>query len=602
MTKQVLTLVALAAALGASAIEPAQEAAKAQPSAPVAVTTADAAVWQSSLMPASPAQRRTATPGRQGQNVKPTALTNNYPFWQTPAAGWYTTYGVGEYFNKIMVNCRMVLPGYAPTTWLGTVTAANTFQSPNLPNASCQWDYNEMAVESEKDPDGVVSQFITLKPKTATTQTLQIAPLIPTSTDLPVPTLTCGANSYPFSPTDASANEQLKLQITGRTFYDVNISGASKRVFFQSMKFDLSNGHLVAMEKADATHYTAGMLQLNQGYFYDGEKLKAIGFEIPATGAPYGLTSLCFQASVKNYRSDSLKFDIYEKIATADTVMMGKRLGGGYLLKSEIPKGITDYEEVSMQIPLRDEKGETTWLNVKDAVLVMVSGFNLTNNRDDIRWKQVMAIESSKLRQNAVGWVYTQFKDGSMNLYPMASDYFNKQNDKVYYALGPLFGVNGVYGFLKEYRQSDDYFQWKDAPKAGATKNFEVFPSNTIAGANAFVRFHGDGLDEWMHVQANDYANGDTNFQSIDVTLDPNNGPDRSTVLTIEIMGAELSIPISQKGTGSGITDASSDSPVVATAYYDLQGRQLRQQPSQGLYLRRDTRADGSCTTAKEVR
>lgn len=603
MKKIYLLTPALAVAMTALAVEPASEASTrmAQPAAePVAVATTDAAIWQAAI-PAGPAQRRTgiSTPA---QGVKPQALTNNYPFWSRPGGAWYVGYATGSYGNKILANNLMVLPGYAPTTWVGTVTAANTFQSPNLPSAACTWNYNEMTIESEKDPDGVVSQYIALKPATATTQTLEYPALIPTTTNLPVPTLSAGSNSYPFSPTDAAANEKLKLQISGRTFYDVNIGGQSERVFFQSMQYNLASGNLVALEKADATHYTAGMLTLDQGFFYDGETLNAIGFIIPASTAPYGLTSIVFAAGIKKYTSPQLKFDIYAKKMVNGEPALGERLGGGYINKEDIPVGGTSYTGVSLQIPLRDEAGETTWLNVQDDVFVMFSGFELSTTKDDINWQIIMATEDSKLRQNATGYVATTSKTGQKYFYAMASDYFIKQNTKVYYALSPKFGINGVYGFLKEYRQKDDYFKWVDAPKAGGTKNFEVFPSNNIYGPNAFVRFHGNGLNEWMHVTANDYANGDTNFQSIDVTLDPNPGADRSTTLTVEIMGAELAIPISQKGNGSGVEDVESASPVVSTALYDLQGRTLTAEPSQGLWLKRDTRADGTVTVSKVVK
>lgn len=60
--------------------------------------------------------------------------------------------------------------------------------------------------------------------------------------------------------------------------------------------------------------------------------------------------------------------------------------------------------------------------------------------------------------------------------------------------------------------------------------------------------------------------------------------------------------PFTTKGT-TGIEDIEEDAgDIVATEYYDLQGRRVASEPQPGIYLRRDRRADGTVTTIRVAR
>lgn len=71
--------------------------------------------------------------------------------------------------------------------------------------------------------------------------------------------------------------------------------------------------------------------------------------------------------------------------------------------------------------------------------------------------------------------------------------------------------------------------------------------------------------------------------------------------LTITAGAQTINVTIKMSNDPAGATDVTAASPVVSSEYYDLTGRQLNAAPAQGVYLRRDSRADGTTVTVKTL-
>lgn len=106
--------------------------------------------------------------------------------------------------------------------------------------------------------------------------------------------------------------------------------------------------------------------------------------------------------------------------------------------------------------------------------------------------------------------------------------------------------------------------------------------------------------ESWVSVELGAY-NQQTGLQTLSILADPLDGKEgNSCVITINAYAAEPLHIILGQGT-LAVEGVSADSEVVASKYFDLQGRELKAQPENGFVIRKDIKADGTSTVVKTV-
>ena len=144
--------------------------------------------------------------------------------------------------------------------------------------------------------------------------------------------------------------------------------------------------------------------------------------------------------------------------------------------------------------------------------------------------------------------------------------------------------------------EPEDYFTMT-APAEGGSKEFVFDPYYDIATSGKFA---GDGVNDWVTFDVADQDFIDyTQAVTVNVAALPEGVTGRETTVYVEISGARQAIKIAQ-GDVSGIDEIGADaSEVVATEYYDMQGRSLNSAPETGLFLKKEIRESGKVTTVK---
>ena len=106
--------------------------------------------------------------------------------------------------------------------------------------------------------------------------------------------------------------------------------------------------------------------------------------------------------------------------------------------------------------------------------------------------------------------------------------------------------------------------------------------------------------DSWVSVELGAY-NQQTGLQTLSILADPLDGKEgNSCVITINAYAAEPLHIILGQGT-LAVEGVSANKEVVASKYFDLQGRELKGQPESGFVIRKDIKADGTSTVVKTV-
>ncbi len=107
--------------------------------------------------------------------------------------------------------------------------------------------------------------------------------------------------------------------------------------------------------------------------------------------------------------------------------------------------------------------------------------------------------------------------------------------------------------------------------------------------------------DSWITYELGEFDN-QTGLQTLTILADPlEDGKEgNGSIITINAFAARPLHLVLGQGT-LAVDNVNANSEVVASKYFDLQGRELKAQPDSGVVIRKDIKADGSSTVVKTV-
>lgn len=133
-----------------------------------------------------------------------------------------------------------------------------------------------------------------------------------------------------------------------------------------------------------------------------------------------------------------------------------------------------------------------------------------------------------------------------------------------------------------------------DAPAAGGEHVFTI-DSYYAFGEDQKIEKE-EGAD-WFEVIPGTTEEGIT---PVTVKVKALEGKGRSGKFAIKAPAVNVEFTVTQ-GEVSGISDIKADASVVATRYYDIYGRELKSAPANGLYIKKELKADGSSVIEKQI-
>lgn len=339
--------------------------------------------------------------------------------------------------------------------------------------------------------------------------------------------------------------------------------------------------------------------------YYTDAYMTRFGAYLEKPAKTFGLDSIVITGGFDSFKDEGIVVDIYEAEPVAGKILytLGKRIGGGFLPaeKVRVDPGYI-YPTV---IPMTDEEGEPSFVNIDTNVIILVGGFS-TKNGSTMSLYQFVApytkteagaytsVKSSPLTSlhNCVIEIADETGVIDVRYVTPGSSNANKINFR---GIGWFMQYYGGYTTLGVEDEPEGTFDME----VGAEGGEKEFTFNPYYDLSTDGKFTGEGANDWVLFEVGDPDLVDYS-QTVTVMVDPlpEGVSSRETTVYVEISGAKQAINIKQGGT-SAINEVGADSEVVATEYFDLQGRALKAAPEAGLYLKKEVRANGNVSTVK---
>ncbi len=504
--------------------------------------------------------------------------------YQLPGGAFYVG-GMQEHWGTNLANPYLLIPNEVPLFWDSKCYKATD----GAKWYTSEWTYEKQTINGTSvSLDDVTSDKDDLTTDPFYSLSTSSGPYYP-----PTPVFTINkAGDKGVLPSSYTACAAGMYTRNGRPTFSFGGDYGVQQMMLTDLYPKLSVGGFSNLKTAGANEY--GMvyftsIALGQTYFSDSDaKLTRIGFYLPAPSKTFGLSGISFRLVVDAFGAEKMSFDVYEAepISGKVTYQIGKRIGGGYLNGSEIKPDAVSY--VDVVIPVMDGE-EESFVNIDKGVIVLVGGF-VNDANTSVSWPMYVAPSTSPL--------------AGMHLNAVAE--FSEPLSYVRY-ITPGTTTNGVQirgmqwcvQYLGQYSSlgadPDESFEMTVGAEGGE-KEFVFEPYEDISTDGKFT---GEGANDWVLFEVGDVDLIDYT-QTVTVMVDPlpEGVSGRETTVYVEICGAKQAIKIKQ-GDVSAIDEVGSDAEVVATQYYDLQGRALKAAPEAGLYLKKEVRADGNVQTVK---
>lgn len=524
------------------------------------------------------------------------AATDSLTAWyKLPGGGFYLGSVYGYWLNPLMEN-NLLIPNGVNLTWGGFAYKFGNGQTWKTAN----WEY-----EIQKGNDGNFS----MEQGSYDDQNLVTPPYYNLRTQngaykSPAPTffVNKGAaglveSSFQAVPGGMLASEGLPRFNFGSTV-GVRSMGLAEVDLTRVLSAKYTSGFSSATEDSLAlVNFTN--VKPGEKYYTSGEYMTRFGAFLPKPAKTFGLDSICVTGGFNSFEDVGVTVDVYEAepVEGMVTYNIGKRIGGGFLPKEKVrvdPKYV--YPNV---FPITDEKGNPTFVNIDTDVIILIGGFS-TRTGSDMSVYELAAPSSSPLQymHNCVIEIADPTTNEVLDVRYVRPGSTNADGIK-FSSIGWFIQYYGGYTHLVAGDEPEDYFTMT-VPAEGGSKEFVFNPYYDIATNGKFT---GEGANEWVTFDVADQDFIDyTQTVTVNVDALPEGLPGRETTVYVEISGARQAIKIAQ-GEVSGIDGVDADaSEVVATEYYDLQGRALQAAPESGLFLKKEIRENGKVSTVKVVK
>lgn len=309
--------------------------------------------------------------------------------------------------------------------------------------------------------------------------------------------------------------------------------------------------------------------------------------------------------------------DMVVNSATELTVTLYKIDEDGMVTDEVVAAGTTtvlpdvEYKTVEFDLVVLDEDGFETEdpVLIDSAVMMVLTGFSGENS----------GIESVyPVSGSGIWWDYAVYGGADPNDYPTHAysymSYVDENGDEQtgYLPCRGLYNKSGVAGsepvfactdyvFCLDYvfgacvEANNDYEF--NASKDGGSKTFDFNVIYYISPEDVVVS---EGAD-WIQTSIADAnANGVGTQVKIEVAANTADTPRSATVTVSSLAATPKVITVTQATSGIEIVEEAVET--VASEYYDLQGRKLYNEPANGLFIRKDIKADGSVKSVKVVK
>lgn len=301
--------------------------------------------------------------------------------------------------------------------------------------------------------------------------------------------------------------------------------------------------------------------------------------------------------------------------ATPLTVTLYKVTDEGEITDEVIASGTTtvmpqdeDYDPIGFDLKVLDEDGFETEepVLINSAVMMVVTGFAAENSGiknvipvagNGMIWSR-NDYESNPFVDVTHAYSYITYKDNDgvekSGFFKSPLNYIESEAEKKYIAVTDyIFQMDYIFGACEE--ANNDYTF--NAPYNGGDKTFDFNVIFYISPEDIVVS---EGAD-WIQTSIVD-ANTNGVGSQVKVTVAANEtGAARTATVTVSAPAAEPKVITVGQGT-SGIEIIENGVETVASEYYDLQGRKLYGEPVNGLFIRKDVKADGSVKAVKVVK
>lgn len=300
----------------------------------------------------------------------------------------------------------------------------------------------------------------------------------------------------------------------------------------------------------------------------------------------------------------------------------------------------TKRSETELKIPFKSQDATGFYVDymiIEKDFRIIISGVNDSKFREfylplvgmdcygDGKWpgSWAHAYRPSAYNEFKLGAIVKGEKDGVDGSYAVRSTYFNgmENEDKTSTAIDP---VSFSLGFDVEY----PYLQTDAAALNGATllEPVEIANEYSVNIKNAdqtavykimcpgsvddviVETVEGEDVPEWLYYEVSDaiitkpadYADDTPNYFALVLALADGAQPGGCEV-KVSYKGMSNIFKVNPDLSGiEGVVDNGVET--VASEYYDLQGRKLYNEPANGLFIRKDIKADGSVKSVKVVK
>ncbi|MCM1021674.1 MAG: hypothetical protein NC343_05085 [Muribaculum sp.] len=534
------------------------------------------------------------------QNAPSTdSLTARYA---VPAGVWYLGCLQGYWLNTLSSN-RFLIPNEVELTWKGTGYYASVSAGSWK---SCIWNYEEQSIAA----DGSVS----INAKTYTKGTLTTPPYYNLYTSSgaycsPAPILNLNPDGEGSLPSTYQAVPGGMIASYGTPRFNFGSSIGVRNMAL--CQFDLGlvvsgnwSSNLTSTSNDEIALVSFTNVKPGENYYTDAYMTR-YGAYIEVSEKTFGIDSIVITGGFDSFKNEGITVDVYEAepVSGKTTYTLGKHIGHGFLPADEVR--VDPGYIYPITIPMVDEMGEPSFVNITKNSIILIGGYSTKDGSVQSLYnlsapysKDTAVSRTSPLASmyhNCVIEIADNETDEIIDVRYVQPGNTNS-NGIPFRGIGWFLQYYGGYATLVAGDEPEDYFTM-DVPAEGGEKEFVFNPTYDIATAGKVT---GEGANDWVIVEVADQDFVDYT-QTVTLTVEalPEGVDSRETTIYVEICGAQQAIKVTQ-GSPSGINDIAADkSDVVATKYFDLQGRQLNAVPETGLYLKEETTANGNVNTVK---
>lgn len=513
--------------------------------------------------------------------------------YQIPGGAFYVG-GMQDHFSVNLRDPYLLIPNKVPLYWNSVCYKATE----NAKWYTSEWTYEKQVLEGNQikwDMSTVDTDKLTTDPYYAFT-------VEGSNHFAPAPTFTINkAGDKGVRPSSFQASEAGLFAYNGRPRFNFGGDYGVQDMMLTQLNPAYSVGSFNGLTSAGAMEYGMvyfSIMPLGATYFSDSEAtIDRFGAYLPAPAKTFGISAIAVRLVIDAFAAERMTFDIYEAepISGKVTYQIGERLGGGYLDGSEIKADAQNYVDLILPVMEGEDGLESeSFVNVDKGIVILIGGFKNDENTQVFMPIYVAPSSSPLFYMNKN--VVAEFSEPLSYVRYITPGSTNNAGVKFTGATWAMQYI-GQYATLLNGDEPEGYFDM-DVPAEGGGKTFTFNAYFANIAENG--KFTGEGANDWVLF---DVAELDENTYNQDVTVEVDPLPDgvegRQTTVYVEICGAKQAINITQ-GTVSGIDEVGADnSEVVATQYFDMQGRTLNAAPESGLYLKKEVRASGNVSTVK---